>query len=63
MPKHQRKNKIIIIKQVIMGPPEPNYPMAARPEYSNAAEVQENDHENNLVKMREVLLEEMKNSL
>lgn len=38
-----------------VAPPEPTYPMTARPEYSSAAEVQENDLKGNFLKMIEIL--------
>ena len=43
-----------------MSPPEPNYSKTARPEYSNAAETQENIFKNDYLKMIEVSKKEMK---
>ena len=45
-----------------MAPPEPSDPTAIRPECSNAAETQEDNLKNNLMKIIEVLKEGIKNS-
>ena len=42
-----------------MSSPDPSYPTIASPKYSNTTEAQENDLETNLMKMIEVLKEEM----
>lgn len=46
-----------------MSSPDPSYPTIASPKYSNTTEAQENDLETNLMKMIEVLKEEMNKCL
>lgn len=62
MSKCQHKNTINSRKDNILLP-EPIYPMTTRPEHSNTAKPQEDELKNSLVKMVEVLKEEVKNFL
>ena len=62
MPKHKCKNTIND-SQDNMSPAEPNNPTTASPEYSNTAETQDKDLKTHLMKMTEVLKEEVNKSL
>lgn len=46
-----------------MAPPDPSYPVTAKPEYSNAAQAGENDLKTNRMKIIDILKENMKEAL